>query len=179
MNWPDSVDSLIKIISKGLSHPQRGAFLWVGAGLSIPAGYPSFGKLADMLREKSLEKLDENLDAQKTIDAFVKANGVGYFLQNLVDIFTQKPPLAYHRELVKLPWKGIITTNYDELLEDALKQVEKSYIKITLERNLDLTARAELPLYKVHGDVAEFQSIVLDKESYEKYSDLYAFLKAD
>jgi hypothetical protein len=49
--------------------------------------------------------------------------------------------MPYHTELVKLPWKGIITTNYDEFLEDALKQIDRKYIKVTLDRNVDLTER--------------------------------------
>jgi tetratricopeptide (TPR) repeat protein len=179
MNWPESVKRLIKTIGKGLGDPWRGAFLWVGAGLSIPAGYPSLGKLAEMLRKESLEKLDENLDPLRTVDAFVEANGQGYLLQNLADVFDQKPPMEYHKDLMKLPWKGIITTNYDELLEDALKRIDKRYIKITLDQNLDLTARPEVPLYKVHGDIADFKEIVLDGKSYETFNRRYPLLKAD
>jgi len=179
MEFPERTDSLIKTISAGLDNSPRGAYLWVGAGLSIPAGYPSFPKLAEILREKTLEKIPDNLEPQGTIDAFVEANGAGHFVRCLADIFTQEQPKQYHIDLMKLPWKGIITTNYDELLEDALKQISKGYIKIILERNLDLTAREEIPLYKIHGDVSEFNSLVLDTESYEKYSDLYSFLESD
>jgi tetratricopeptide (TPR) repeat protein len=179
MEFPERTDSLVKTISAGLDNSPRGAYLWVGAGLSIPAGYPGFPDLAKILLSKTRERIPDNLEPQDTIDAFVKANGAGYFVSCLADIFTPKKPLPYHLELMKLPWKGIITTNYDELLEDALKEIGKGYIKIILERNLDLTAREDIPLYKIHGDVSEFDRMILDTESYEKYSDLYSFLESD
>ncbi len=106
MDWPESVDRLINIIRRGVGDPWRGAFLWVGAGMSIPAGYPSLGQLAERLRKASLEKLDESLEPLQTIDAFVKANGKGELLRVLADTFIQKPPMPYHTELVKLPGKA-------------------------------------------------------------------------
>lgn len=63
------------------------------------------------------------------------------------------------------------------MLEDALKSIEKSFLKIILEQNVDLTGH--FPLYKVHGDVSEFKKVVLDTESYEKYSNLHRFIKSD
>ena len=179
MDWPESANRLINIIRRGVGDPWLGAFLWVGAGMSIPAGYPSLGQLAERLRKASPEKLDEDLDPLQTIDAFVKANGKGELQRALADVFTQKRPMPYHTELVKLPWKGIITTNYDELLEDALKQIDRKYIKVTLDQNIDLTERPEISLYKVHGDVAEFKTIVLDGDSYNAFNRRYPFLRAD
>ncbi len=180
MDYPESVTRLIKIIGKGLSEPSRGAFLWVGAGLSIPAGYPSLGQLAARLKQESLEPLGDDLKDFKIIDAFVKANGKGFLLQQLTDIFDHKPPLDYHVDLVRLPWKGILTTNYDELLEDALKRVEgKKYLKVTLDHNLDLTAGPTVPLYKVHGDIADFKTVVLDSKSYDTFNARYPLLRAD
>ena len=180
MDYPGSVTRLIKIIGKGLSEPSRGAFLWVGAGLSIPAGYPSLGQLAARLKQESLEPLDDDLEPFQTVDAFVKANGKGYLLQQLTDIFDHKPPLDYHVDLVRLPWQGIITTNYDELLEDAHKQVEeKDYLKVTFEQNIDLTPGSKVPLYKVHGGIADFKSVVLDGKSYAAFNKRYPLLKGD
>jgi tetratricopeptide (TPR) repeat protein len=176
MELPENIEALVNVISRGINDLSRGTFLWVGAGLSISADYPGFKELAEMLREKSIESLSVNLDAQQTIDTFVEKNGTGEFCNALADIFIPKKALGYHRELMELPWKGIITTNYDELLEDALKDIGKSYIKITLDRNVELTA-GRIPLYKVHGDVSEFRSIIFTKESYEGYSKLYSFLE--
>jgi len=179
MDLPKGIDRLIGILKKGLKEPSRGAFVWVGAGLSMAAGYPSLGQLAERLRQESLEPLGLGLEAFQIIDAFVTANGRGALEQILTDVFIHKSHLEFHRDLVCLPWKGIITTNYDELLEDALKGVNRPYLKVTLDRNLDLTAGPRVPLFKVHGDIADFKSVVLDGKSYENFNKRYPLLKAD
>ncbi len=122
MQLPDNIGRLLTIIKRGATDPAHGAFLWVGAGLSIPAGYPSWTQLIERLRGASVEPLQDVSDPLQAIDAFVRVNGTGLLSQQLQDIFEYKPPLLYHQELIQLPWKGIITTNYDELLEDALKR---------------------------------------------------------
>jgi len=47
-----SIERLLKIIQAGAKEPTRGAILWVGAGLSIPAGYPSLTGLARRLSKR-------------------------------------------------------------------------------------------------------------------------------
>ena len=178
MTLPENVARLVNIIKKGETNPEHGAFLWTGAGLSIPAGYPSWGQLIERLRAASVEPLDEVSDPLEAIDAFVRANGKGLLSQQLLEIFDQKQPLPYHQELMQFPWKGIVTTNYDELLEDTLKRVGKPYVKVTLEQNLDLVAGNRLPLLKVHGDIASFRDVVLAGESYDTFHDRHPLLKA-
>ena len=179
MDLPNGINRLIGILKKGLKEPSRDAFIWVGAGLSMAAGYPSLGQLAERLRQESLDHLDSELEAFQTIDAFVTANGRGALQQTLTDVFIHRSHLEFHCDLVRLPWKGILTTNYDELLEDALKGVSKPYLKVTLDKNLDLTAGLRMPLFKVHGDIADFKSVVLDGKSYENFNRRYPLLKAD
>ncbi len=181
MNYESpEVQRLVKIVKRGQDDPQRGAILWVGAGMSIPAGYPSWGQLAEKLREASFEDLDPDLDPLQTIDAFVEKNGRGLLAESLSDIFEPKPHRRYHERLMQLPWSATVTTNYDELLEDALNAIERRYMKVTFEQNLDLTANSErLPLYKIHGDIANFKRIILAGKSYETYRDDYPLLNAD
>lgn len=60
MKGSEDVNRLIKIIGRGLAEPARGPLLWVGAGLSIPCGYPSLAQLAEMLRKASPCKRPES-----------------------------------------------------------------------------------------------------------------------
>ena len=174
------VQRLVGIIKRGLDDSKRGAILWVGAGMSIPCGYPSWGQLADQLREKSLEPLVAELGALQTIDAFVEENGRGLLAESLSDIFEAKPHKPYHEQLMRLPWGAAVTTNYDELLEDALKATGRKCTKVTFEDNLDLTATSQrLPLYKIHGDIANFRKVVLDGKSCQTYHEDYPSLYKD
>ncbi|WP_089935670.1 tetratricopeptide repeat protein [Candidatus Entotheonella palauensis] len=179
MKFPENVGRLENIIKRGVTDPAHAAFLWVGAGLSIPAGYPGWGQLIERFRDASVESLNDVSDPLEAIDAFVRVNGKGLLNQQLLELFDQKQPLLCHQELVQLPWKGIVTTNYDELLEDALKQVKKAYVKVTLEQNLDLVTGDRLPVYKVHGDLASFRDVILSGESYRTFRERHPLLKAD
>lgn len=126
-----SAEQLIKLLDRGADR-SRAPLLWVGAGLSIPAGYPSLKQLAEQLRAASLAALPEGLCAAETIDAFVEHNGRSDLAETLADMIDRKQPLQFHKALMKLPWKAVITTNYDELLEDALKAVARPFLKVTL-----------------------------------------------
>lgn len=179
MKGSENANRLINIIDRGMAEPSRAPLLWVGAGLSIPCGYPSLVQLADRLRKVSLAKLPDVLSPIETIDAFVKENGQGDLAEALADIFDRKESLQYHKDLMRLPWKAVITTNYDELLEDALKDVGKQFIKVTLGENLDLTARPEVSIFKIHGDISSFKSMVLSGDSYDKYGQRYGLLERD
>ena len=58
LNRSENADRLVKMIREGLAVPRRAPVLWVGAGASIPSGYPSWAQLGERLREKSLREVD-------------------------------------------------------------------------------------------------------------------------
>ena len=60
MKGSEDINRLINIIGRGLADPSRAPLLWVGAGLSIPSGYPSFAQLAERLRKASPCKRPES-----------------------------------------------------------------------------------------------------------------------
>ncbi|MEM8558922.1 MAG: tetratricopeptide repeat protein [Bacteroidota bacterium] len=178
MPYPQA-SPLVALLEEGIREPGRAPFCWVGAGLSIPAGYPSWGQLAERIRNDSLYPLSPSADPMETVDAYVDANGKGRLARLLTDVFVEKPSERFHRDLMRLPWKGVVTTNYDGLLEHALTEIGRSYLTVTLEQNLDLTAGPHLPLYKVHGSTTDLQEVILDGRSYATYGDRYPLLVAD
>jgi len=93
MKGSEDVNRLINIIGRGLAEPSRAPLLWVGAGLSIPSGYPSLAQLAERLRKASPATMPAGLTPIETIDAFVKENGQGDLAEALADIFDRKEPL--------------------------------------------------------------------------------------
>lgn len=83
-------------------------------------------------------------------------------------------PGEMHRCIFALDWTAILTTNYDDLIEQAHKKFRiPSRLRIC-DSDLDLAASAgreeELELIYLHGVLRRPESIVLSLEDYRKYA---------
>jgi hypothetical protein len=85
-----------------------------------------------------------------------------------------KKPSPALKMLAALPFKIIVTTNYDRLLEEALRESSKTPFLIVYNQRLgehtkdttpDPTAERPL-LFKMHGDLDQRESIVITDEDY-------------
>jgi hypothetical protein len=161
------IDSYARFLSNG------SAGLFIGAGVSMQAGYPSWRQLVRDMAE------DIGLDASKEDDL---AGVVQYFLNKagktrtrLARIITEhfgeeKPiPPVFHI-LSRLPLTRLWTTNYDTLLERAYRERRKQLdVK---SRDKDVTSEnpfAHALLYKMHGTVEHPSEVVIAKSDYESY----------
>ena len=68
-------EPLGKLFKQALEQPTGAPLLWVGAGMSIPAGYPSLQGLAQLLRDKSPNKLEDHDDPFEVVNEYVQQNG--------------------------------------------------------------------------------------------------------
>ena len=127
---------LIKFIDSGE------AILIVGAGSSRRMGYPGWSCLVERLKDLANEcgagfKLDEEkheddplkyLKYVEDIKSHIrdKTDSLGRYHSLLYNSFKLRhPPFDnFHKMLVSLPFRGILTTNYDIVLEKALDKVE-------------------------------------------------------
>ena len=109
------------------------AVLIVGAGSSARLGYVTWDDLLEEL-ENLANSCGEGLDQSRKGDPLAyaedikshireKMNGLGAYYDLLYELFQPKPEVydEFHRMLVNLPVRGILTTNYDTVLEAALK----------------------------------------------------------
>ncbi|HNN91789.1 MAG TPA: SIR2 family protein [Pseudomonadota bacterium] len=150
----------------------RGA-LFVGAGASMPSGYASWASLLAPLAQEL--RLDIKRESDLIALAQYVANqrgGRGYINQHLVNEFARSAkPSQTHELLAKLPVRAIWTTNYDHLLEDALRAIGKRVDVKQSEHNLAVTVpQSDVSLYKMHGDVQHPDRAILLKEDYEDYA---------
>ena len=182
---------LVKLIRSGE------AVLFVGAGSSKRVGYPDWpdllkelGHLADKcgngfkINETKL-KNDQLEYAQDIKSHIIKqmAGDLTEYHALLERLFGPRyfPPnqFQFHKTLVALPFKGILTTNYDVVLEEAIKVTrqlsayEKSF---TINRNtagqvhrffLAMNDPDELPVAHLHGIYDDPSKIILSREDYE------------
>lgn len=154
------------------------AAVFVGAGLSKAAGFvdwrgllePIAGPLGlDVQKESDLVGL-----AQFHLNA--NAGNRNQLNQLLIEQFADLPePTANHRLLARLPIRSYWTTNYDRLIEQALKDSGKKVdAKYTIEQ-LALTVRGrDAVVYKMHGDVEHADKAVLTRDDYERYAATHA-----
>lgn len=110
--------------------------LWVGAGASAAAGYPTLWQLDERLRRLSPNSTQTGLEL---IDTLVSKLGRTLLASQLqTHLGATRKFVELHRTMTRLADAGlfgaIYTTNYDELIEDALKAEGIHYILQVLNR---------------------------------------------
>ncbi|MGV7224322.1 MAG: SIR2 family protein, partial [Nitrospinales bacterium] len=162
---------------------KRKPILWVGAGLSIQAGYPTIVELAEELwKEHATDPAPSGLGPYQLVDAFFDQYGRGELNQALSKLIpTGAQPRPAHRHIAKLAKIGffskVITTNYDRLIEKAFDENDVDYFLQILSSNQTIGDENRLRLIKLHGDVSDWKNAILTGESYHKFNRRYTFLK--
>ncbi len=164
-----SKKNLIREIEKAIKSDELGAF--IGAGLSIPAGFCSWKELLkepaeeiglDVEKENDLVNLAQyysNSKKRTSIDDLIK----GQFSQLV-------KPTENHKLLSQLPISTFWTTNYDKLIEKALEDnMKKPYIKTKDEQLRGTNHDFDAIVYKLHGDVESPEDVVLTRSDYEEF----------
>jgi Sir2- and TIR-associating SLOG family/SIR2-like domain len=161
----------VKRYSQWIEKGSAAAF--IGAGVSISAGYPSWRTLlADVAKELGLD-IEKEHDlagiAQYYLNRFVGNRfAIGRIIRQHFPAPVDVPPAL--RVLARMPIRTIWTTNYDKLIERAWELQDKQ-LEVK-SRNQDLAFDdpwAHAVLYKMHGTVDHPGEVVLAKNDYELY----------
>lgn len=153
---------------------EASAAVFAGAGLSKPAGFVDWKELLREIAEEISLNIDKESDLIAVAQYHVNESGGnrGKINQALVDEFTKDAEFTEnHKILSRLPINTYWTTNYDTLIEEALKSEGKRIdSKITIE-NLAITkSNCDAKIYKMHGDISLPHDAVLTKDDYENYN---------
>jgi virulence-associated protein VapD len=147
--------------------------IFAGAGLSIGSGYKSWKEL---LREIASD-IGLNIDKESDLIAVAQyyynrnnrsRNKINEKILNEFSLRAKPNPLL---ELVaRLPVQSIWTTNYDTLIEDTLKKVDKIVDVKIKEKQLSLFLNnRDVTLYKIHGDKNTPDEAVITRDDYETF----------
>ena len=149
------------------------AAIFAGAGLSAPAGYVNWRDLLRPIAEELNLDIEQEHDLVAVAQYHCNENrGNRHVLnQTLIEQLTVgAAPTINHQILARLPISTYWTTNYDNLIETALKDAGKiADIKYATEHLATTRARRDAVVYKMHGDVANPHHAVLIKDDYEQY----------
>jgi hypothetical protein len=158
--------------------PKGGVVPFIGAGMSVASGYPSWGgylrDLApDWMEESVVQKYLDSGDLETLASEIQTARGASSFEESLAEFDRQFPPSEEDYLLFDLFNGSMVTTNFDDLLENAAAQLERPY---TVREGCDTwagwvpesNAGGDKVILKLHGHHARPHSRVLLKDQYEK-----------
>ncbi|MEC8813488.1 MAG: SIR2 family protein [Pseudomonadota bacterium] len=172
MNW--DIQQFIKRFLNEIE--EDNAAIFAGAGLSSPAGYVNWKELLRPLVDDLGLDIDREQDLVSLAQYHHNENGRHRINQQLIDELSQnKAPTENHRILAKLPISTYWTTNYDRLIEEALKDGGKiPDTKYTNNHLATTKSRRDAVVYKMHGDIEHPDQAVLTKDDYERYTINFA-----
>jgi hypothetical protein len=165
------IKEFIKFYGQALK--DNNAAIFAGAGLSKPCGFVDWKGLMreiavslglDVDQETDLiaiaqYHINERLGNRSIINQTIKNN----FAKNVV--LTEN-----HHILARLPISSYWTTNYDNLIEKAIKAEGKIPDEKKMSDNLLITEpKRDTIVYKMHGDVGQSNDVVISKDDYETY----------
>lgn len=163
------------------------AAVFVGAGLSQSAGFVDWkGLLSEFADELGLD-LDIETDLVAVAQYHLNHEGRirTRLNQKIVDEFARTAtPGEAHTGLASLPLKTFWTSNYDSLIEDALRANGRN--PAVRHTKSSLTTRrkgTDVEVVKLHGDTDDPDNVIITKDDYERYAtehpDLLTRLKND
>ncbi|MER8512231.1 SIR2 family protein [Mesorhizobium sp. M1060] len=168
MNDDDPIDSLANAIR------HRSAILFVGAGVSISVGLPSWEKLIErMAKELGVDdEFSTRRDRFQTLAEYyrIKHGSIGplrsWMDRNWSVAKERIEKSELHRLIVTLDFPVIYTTNYDRNLELAFEIHGREYVKVANARHVAQARRGVTHIVKFHGDFDEDSSLVLTETDY-------------
>jgi hypothetical protein len=169
----DEVETFIETIVNEILKNKCAFFL--GAGVPSEIGFPSGTDLAldlsrtfkyEFLRGRDLPTIAEHV--QINLGRKVLVSHIQELLKPIVDSVSVLPKMC--SVLVSLKEVNtIITTNWDDLLENACRRVRSCHV-IYNDRTAALADPSKLNIYKIHGDLDDPFGMVVAKSDYDTYS---------
>lgn len=162
--------------------------IFAGAGLSISAGFVDWkGLLRELAEDLGLDVDKEENDLVSLAQYYVnsKCGKRSKINQIILNEFSQRAEITEnHKILARLPIDTFWTTNYDSVIEDALKEAGKVVdVKHSVEQLPISIHKRDAVVYKMHGDYTLPNQTVLIKDDYEKYhltrNDFFTALRGD
>lgn len=157
---------------------------FLGAGLSMPSGYPGWTRFLRSLQREShvnaaeLESLLDFGDYEEAAQLIHDDLGPALFNKQLQECFDRSCPATGAINLFPLvfPDSNVVTTNFDKLLESAFSGQSQGFDQVIFGSNLGEALRilngGGRYLLKLHGSCETVANRVLLREDYDQaYGD--------
>lgn len=157
---------------------QNRLVVFVGAGVSASAGVPAWKELIEKFKGELPDEMFDLGDVLKTAQAYKELRGDVEYLKEIKKIlkYEQTSCNQIHDAIMQLNPCHIITTNYDDLLEQSALRNNKQYYVVSKDAQLPAN-QGEKMLIKMHGDFDE-GNIVLTENDYFDYSRNFPLIRS-
>jgi len=161
-------------LTEAIQHALEGnAVLFVGAGFSIGATNTRDGRLKNGrdLRDHLLNMagiaLDEDVSLQDAADLFLEVHsfrGPDLLMSELQHEFTAKGISPSQKQIARIPWRRVYTTNYDDVVEKAYSQVSRSIRPVVLSDDVRSISHETATCVHLNGFVGRLSRQSLQSE---------------
>ncbi|MGV0924114.1 SIR2 family protein [Empedobacter tilapiae] len=149
--------------------------IFAGAGISIDAKVPGWTELIKELK-LDLDLPKEEKDALKIAQIYFNERNEKEYIEKIRELLGHKK-FRYndiHEELFKLNPEHILTTNFEDLLEQVIFKNSHPFSVIKEDKDLPFSNNTKL-LVKIHGDL-EKGNLVFKEDDYLNYSQEHPLL---
>ena len=157
------------------------AAVFAGAGLSRPSGFVVWKELLRPLAEDIGLNIDEEHDLT-AVAQYVRNKSGNRSVINSTILEKYSKGVGKNENvsiLTRLPIYTYWTTNYDHLIEEGLRDANRSAdIKIDYKQLSNTKRARDAVVYKMHGDVERAADAVLTKDDYAQYERNYPFFRS-
>lgn len=152
--------------------------LFVGAGVSKNSGVPMWGELIEKMKSELPESVRNEKDDLKLAQLYKDSRGEKEYLEMVMDTLYHNKviPNPIHKELLALAPAHIVTTNYDDLIEQEIRNEYKQFAIVRSDKDMPNMTYPNA-LIKMHGDYT-LGNIVLAENDYYNYPKTFALTRA-
>lgn len=142
--------------------------LFLGGGVSIPAGLPTWTELIEELAGHAEHLVQVDISRLNVLDQaeLVQAGDPGFPTRVAAIIDRRDRPSLAHALLAGLRCREVVTTNYDRLYEKAVEAAERQATSVLPHSS---AVGAGSWVLKMHGDVGSPESIVLTRRHFVQF----------
>lgn len=152
--------------------------IFVGAGVSMNSSVPSWNQLTNRMKAELPNEFSEETDALKIAQIYKDSRGHKEYMDKVKDIllYNKAVPNPLHKSILVLNPCHIITTNYDDLIEQELSKDFLQYHIIREDKDIPQMTYPNT-LVKMHGDYVT-DNIVLTEDDYYNYKENFPLTRA-
>ena len=152
--------------------------IFVGAGVSSNSGVPAWRGLIETMKKELPTSLNGEVDDLKIAQMYKDSRGCKEYMDKVKETlrYNQTIPNPIHKAILDLHPVHIITTNYDDLLEQEITKEYRQYSIIRRDSDLPNMSYPNA-LIKMHGDFVA-NNIVLSEDDYYAYPRRFALIRA-